>query len=82
MLANPMLDLVVLDELTYMLAFDYLSQDMILNAIKARPEHQSVVVTGRGGGSALRSVMDTVSEVKDVEHAYRAGIQARKGVDY
>jgi cob(I)alamin adenosyltransferase len=82
MLANSKLDLVVLDELTYMLAFDYLSQDMILDAIKARPEHQSVVVTGRGGGSALRSIMDTVSEIKDVEHAYRAGIQARKGVDY
>ncbi len=82
MLANPQLDLVILDELTYMLAFKYLSEDTVLKAIKARPEHQSVVVTGRGGGSALRSVMDTVSEIKDVEHAYRAGIQARKGVDY
>jgi cob(I)alamin adenosyltransferase len=82
MLGNPELDLVVLDELTYMLAFKYLSEDTIINAIKDRPEHQSVVVTGRGGGSALRSIMDTVSEIKDVEHAYRAGIQARKGVDY
>jgi cob(I)alamin adenosyltransferase len=82
MLGNPELDLVVLDELTYMLAFKYLSEDTILNAIKDRPKHQSVVVTGRGGGSALRSIMDTVSEIKDVEHAYRAGIQARKGVDY
>ncbi len=82
MLANPQLDLVILDELTYMLAFKYLPEDTVLKAIKARPEHQSVVVTGRGGGSALRSVMDTVSEIKDVEHAYRAGIQARKGVDY
>lgn len=82
MLSNPQLDLVILDELTYMLAFDYLSEEAILQAIKARPEHQSVVVTGRGGGSALRTVMDTVSEIKDVEHAYRAGIQARKGVDY
>ena len=82
MLANPKLDLVILDELTYMLAFKYLSEDTVLKAIEARPEHQSVVVTGRGGGSALRSVMDTVSEIKDVEHAYRAGIQARKGVDY
>ena len=82
MLGNPDLDLVVLDELTYMLAFKYLSEDTIFNAIKDRPEHQSVVVTGRGGGSALRSIMDTVSEIKDVEHAYRAGIQARKGVDY
>ena len=82
MLANPQLDLVILDELTYMLAFKYLSEDTVLKAIEARPEHQSVVVTGRGGGSALRLVMDTVSEIKDVEHAYRAGIQARKGVDY
>ena len=82
MLGNPELDLVVLDELTYMLAFKYLSEDTIINAIKDRPEHQSVVVTGRGGGIALRSIMDTVSEIKDVEHAYRAGIQARKGVDY
>jgi len=82
MLANPQLDLIILDELTYMLAFKYLSEDTVLKAIEARPEHQSVVVTGRGGGSALRSVMDTVSEIKDVEHAYRAGIQARKGVDY
>jgi len=82
MLANPQLDLVILDELTYMLAFKYLPEDTVLKAIEARPEHQSVVVTGRGGGSALRSVMDTVSEIKDVEHAYRAGIQARKGVDY
>ena len=82
MLGNPELDLVVLDELTYMLAFKYLSEDTIINAIKDRPEHQSVVVTGRGGGSTLRSIMDTVSEIKDVEHAYRAGIQARKGVEY
>jgi cob(I)alamin adenosyltransferase len=82
MLGNPELDLVVLDELTYMLAFKYLSEDTIFNAIKDRPKHQSVVVTGRGGGSTLRSIMDTVSEIKDVEHAYRAGIQARKGVDY
>lgn len=82
MLQNEALDLVILDELTYMLAFKYLPEDAILTAITGRPPHQSVVVTGRGGGTELRSVMDTVSEVKDIEHAYRAGIQARKGVDY
>jgi len=82
MLKNEAIDLVILDELTYMLAFNYLPEELILAAITGRPSHQSVVVTGRGGGGALRSVMDTVSEVKDIEHAYRAGIQARKGVDY
>ena len=82
MLQNTTLDLVILDALTYLLAFQYLPESAVLAAITGRPSHQSVVVTGRGGGTELRSVMDTVSEVKEIEHAYRAGIQARKGVDY
>jgi cob(I)alamin adenosyltransferase len=86
-LARPMLedasfDLVVLDELTYMIAYDYLPEEDILSAIRNRPVEQSVVVTGRGGGKALQDIMDTVSEVKDVKHAFNAGIKARKGVDY
>jgi cob(I)alamin adenosyltransferase len=82
MLASEAYDLVVLDELTYMLAYNYLPADEILQAISERPREQSVVVTGRGGGTALQEVMDTVSEVKEVKHAYKAGIKARKGVDY
>ncbi len=85
--AKPMLedasyDLVVLDELTYMIAYSYLDEAEILQALRARPANQSVVVTGRGGGSALPDVMDTVSEVKEIKHAYKAGIKARKGVDF
>jgi cob(I)alamin adenosyltransferase len=82
LLGDPAYDLVVLDELTYMLAFDYLSEAEVLAAINERPSHQSVVVTGRGGGKALRDSMDTVSEVKEIKHAYRAGVSARKGVDF
>ncbi|MBX2858766.1 MAG: cob(I)yrinic acid a,c-diamide adenosyltransferase [Cellvibrionaceae bacterium] len=82
LLANPAIDLVVLDELTYMLAYEYLEQSEIIETIQQRPPQQSVVVTGRGGGAALRDVMDTVSEVKDIKHAFKAGIKARKGVDY
>ena len=82
MLTDASFDLVILDELTYMLAFDYLPEAEVIDAIKNRPESQSVVVTGRGGGQALREAMDTVSEVKDVKHAYRAGVRARLGVDY
>ena len=82
MLGDASYDLVVLDELTYMLAFDYLPEDEVISALTGRPESQSVVVTGRGGGQALREAMDTVSEVKEIKHAYRAGIRARQGVDY
>ncbi len=82
MLQDPGFDLVVLDELTYMIAFKYLPEEDIIDAIRQRPAGQSVVVTGRGGGKALQEVMDTVSEVKEIKHAYRAGIKARRGVDY
>ena len=82
MLADASYDLVVLDELTYMLAYKYLDEDTVINAIKNSPIEQSIVVTGRGGGSALQDIMDTVSEVKDIKHAYKEGIKARKGVDY
>ena len=82
MLGDASYDLVVLDELTYMIAYDYLDEGEILQAIRERPPGQSVVVTGRGGGAALQEIMDTVSEVREVKHAYRAGIKARRGVDY
>jgi cob(I)alamin adenosyltransferase len=82
LLQDASFDLVVLDELTYMIAFNYLDEAEIIATIRDRPEGQSVVVTGRGGGKALQEVMDTVSEVREIKHAYRAGIKARKGVDY
>lgn len=82
MLADDSYHLVVLDELTYMLSFKYLDQDRVLSALKNRPENQSLVVTGRGGGSAIADLADTVSEIKEIKHAYNAGIMARKGVDY
>lgn len=75
-------DLVILDELTYMLGYKYLDEQQVLDAIRARPSTQSVVVTGRGGGRALQDIMDTVSEVKDIKHAFHAGVKARRGVDY
>lgn len=82
MLEDAQYHLVVLDELTYMLAYKYLDEDEVIAAIKNRPHSQSVVVTGRGGGKKLQQVMDTVSEVKDIKHAFNNGIAARQGVDF
>jgi cob(I)alamin adenosyltransferase len=82
MLKDESYHLVVLDELTYMLSFKYLDENKIFEALKNRPANQSVVVTGRGGGSTLADMADTVSEIKEVKHAYNSGVMARKGVDY
>jgi cob(I)alamin adenosyltransferase len=74
--------LVILDELTYMLSFKYLDEAEVIDALKSRPKNQSVIVTGRGGGKALKEWADTVSEVRDIKHAFNSNIMARKGVDY
>ena len=82
LLASPSLDVLLLDELTYMLAYQFLEESRVIKALKQRSPQLSVVITGRGGGASLREVADTVAEVRNVKHAYEAGIKARKGIDY
>jgi cob(I)alamin adenosyltransferase len=81
MLSSDTYDLVVLDELTYLLSYGYLNSADVLDDIKARPEMQHVVVTGRAASDELLELADTVSEIADIKHAYRDGIQAQKGID-
>ena len=80
-LADPEINLVVLDEITYMINYKYLNETSILNALSNRPEGQHVVITGRAASEGIIEASDTVSEVKDVKHAFRANIRAQKGVD-
>jgi cob(I)alamin adenosyltransferase len=81
MLADPAIHLVVLDELTYLLSYGWLETDAVLADLAARPPMQHVVITGRAASAALIEAADTVSEVADVKHAYRAGVKAQAGVD-
>ncbi len=82
MLADESLRLVLLDELTYMLAFNYLDAERVYTAIRNRPQQQSVVITGRGAPTALRELADTVSDIHADKHAFAAGIKAQQGVEW
>ena len=82
MLADPALDLVVLDELTYMLKYNYLDTEQVLAAIRARPPRQTVIVTGRAAKPELAELADTVSEIADRKHAFKAGVKAQAGIDF
>ena len=80
-LTDPKINLVVLDEITYMINYKYLNETSILKALSNRPEGQHVVITGRAASEGIIEASDTVSEVKDVKHAFRANIRAQKGID-
>ena len=81
MLRDERLGLIVLDELSYPLRYGWLDLDTVLDDLAARPPLQHVVVTGRAMPDRLIAAADTVSELHDVKHAFRAGIRAQKGVD-
>ena len=80
-LTNEEISVVVLDEITYMINYKYLDESEILLALSNRPKDQHVVITGRAASQALIDVSDTVSEVEDIKHAFRANIRAQKGID-
>ncbi|MGE4569862.1 MAG: cob(I)yrinic acid a,c-diamide adenosyltransferase [Gammaproteobacteria bacterium] len=81
-LQDQAINLVVIDELTYMINYGYLDELDILEMLNNRPQNQHVVITGRAASKALIEISDTVSEIQDVKHAFRANIKAQKGVDY
>ena len=82
MLADPALSLVVLDELTYMLKYNYLDTEQVLAAVRARPPRQTVIITGRAARPELVDLADTVSEIADRKHAFKAGVKAQAGIDF
>ena len=81
-LSDPAIDLVLLDELTYMLSYHYLPLERIEQALVNRPAAQHVVITGRACHRRLLELADTVSEVQNIKHAFDAGIKAQRGIDW
>ena len=75
-------DLVVLDEISIALRYDYLSVDTVLDALKARSDRTSVVLTGRDAKPELCDYADLVSEMREVKHPFKTGIKAQRGIDF
>jgi cob(I)alamin adenosyltransferase len=82
MLQDDSFAVVLLDELTYMLTYGYLNPARVIKAIEQRPANQHVIITGRNASESLLNIADTISEIKDVRHAFNNGIKVQKGIDY
>jgi cob(I)alamin adenosyltransferase len=81
-LTDPAYGLVVLDELNIALKYRYLDVHTVIADLLDRPEMQHVVVTGRAAPPELIAVADTVTDMNDVKHAFRAGIGAQAGTEW
>jgi cob(I)alamin adenosyltransferase len=81
-LASGDYDLLILDELTYVVTFGWVPVADVVAGITARAPGTNVVVTGRDAAPELVALADTVTEMVKVKHAYDAGISARRGIEY
>lgn len=81
-LADPGIDLVILDEFTYAFKYQWLDLDAVCAVLRVRPPMQHVIITGRGAPPALRELADTVSDIGMEKHAFQAGIQAMPGLEW
>jgi cob(I)alamin adenosyltransferase len=74
--------LVVLDELTYLMNWNWIDAAEVIAVLRDRPPTVNVVVTGRDASQELQDIADTVTEMREIKHAYNAGIRAKRGIDY
>ena len=75
-------NLVVLDEITYPMNWEWIATGDVVSAIGSRPPKVNVVATGRDAPAALIDVADTATEMRKIKHAYDDGVRARRGIDY
>jgi len=75
-------DMVVLDEINYAIGYGMLDPALVCETLRNRPEMVHVILTGRNAHPTLVEIADTVTEMREVKHAYQTGILAQRGIEY
>ena len=75
-------DLVILDEINYAISYGMLDPAKVAAALKQKPEMVHVILTGRNAHPTIVELADTVTEMRQVKHAYEKGVIAQRGIEY
>jgi cob(I)alamin adenosyltransferase len=75
-------DLVVLDEINYAISYGMLSPERVAEVLRRKPEMTHVILTGRNAHPLLVDLADTVTEMREVKHAYQRNILAQRGIEF
>jgi cob(I)alamin adenosyltransferase len=75
-------DLIVLDEINYVIGYKMLDPERVAEALRKKPEMLHVILTGRNAHPLLVEMADTVTEMREVKHAYQRGILAQRGIEF
>ena len=74
--------LIILDELTYLISYNMIEEQDVLDVLADRPKNMHVAITGRNASPGLIEAADVVTEMQSIKHAYDNGVQAQKGIEF
>ena len=75
-------DIIILDELTYLVEYEMVDDAEVVETLTARPADMHIVVTGRGASRALIEAAEVVTDMTCVKHPYDSGQKAQRGIEY
>ena len=75
-------DLIILDEINYAIGYGLLDPAVVVETLKQKPPMVHVILTGRNAHASIIEIADTVTEMKQVKHAYEKGVMAQRGIEY
>ncbi len=75
-------DIIILDEINVALNLKLINLEEVLALIEGKPKHVELVLTGRHAADQVIEAADLVTEMKEIKHPYKKGLQARKGIEY
>ncbi len=74
--------LIILDEITYAMNYGFLDEQEVIKTLKSRPDELHVVLTGRDASKDLIEAGDMVTEMAEIKHPYKQGVEAQPGVEF
>lgn len=75
-------DIIILDEINYAVHLGLLNLGEVMNIVKNRPKHLSLILTGNYACDEIILLADLVTEMKEIKHPYKKGIKAKRGIDF
>jgi len=75
-------DLIILDEINYAISYGMLDPVKVVDTLRNKPEMVHVILTGRNAHPTIVELADTVTEMRQVKHAYEKGVMAQRGIEY
>ncbi len=81
-MADPTVNLVLMDELNVVLRYDYLPLQAVLETLRSKREDLHVIITGRDAAPELVELADLVTEMKEIKHPFQQGVKAQRGIEF